>query len=412
MFIRVYAVVLGCLTASTTHAQILPLTPVTRPLSTDTVLITFERTDDTVFNSVQIKIEGGTLYLMEGNRVSDEELDDQTIGDFIREFTDEHEGLILKTTFPELRASSFAEGVYGFDEGEETFSIKAREARPSIAIGGGIGFVANEVAPRQAGSTLMRNAGLALDVVAVKPFDWVTLRARVGFHSAEPVPTVEGTDSTDAEGGSSGQQQSTSPTSPRSVVETAQAIAVGFSVDAPLPYFSSWSRQMHVSVGLDASQYWASPEVFTFPDSIRVSGRQVPISSVFSDAQIQRARTQMDRILPLGMVTGGVRLLFGSPDEYVFYIVSDVGWRNYLSRRLGVRYRRLEGDTVATPIDLSPDVTIRNERVARYSLGIRLTGGVDFKVDVTRPFARGEFEPAAPTVLRLMIGTPGLSFGN
>jgi hypothetical protein len=376
------------------------------------VLLTFHRSNDTVLAGTQIKIKDGKLYLMTGNRVSDEDLGDESIADFIRDFTDEHEGLTLSTRHPELPVANLQEGIYAFPAGHDTFSIRAREPQPSIAVGGGIGFIANEVAPRDARGSLMRNAGLALDVVASKPFDWVTLRARVGFHSAEPVPTEQSTDSAGVDEPDTPPQQGPSVMSPRSVVETAQAVAVGFSIDIPVPYAAKISNQMHVSVGADLSQYWASPDEFTFPDSVPLNGDRAALTSVFTEAQIQRARNQMDRILPLATVTTGVRLLFGGPDNYVFYILSDVGRRDYLSRRLGVRYRRAEGDSVATPIDLSPRVEVGREMIARYVLGIRLTGGVDFKVDVTRPFSRGEFEPNAPTVLRLMIGTPGLSFGN
>jgi hypothetical protein len=365
-----------------------------------------------------LKIQDGRLYIIKPNRVTDTELRNVTIAQFIRDFSDEHNGLQLTTNFPHLKVTEFLEGSYSFHSDAsdgDTIRIPARQGRPTLSVGGGIGFIANEVRPRDSNGTLMRNAGLDFDVIATKPFNRFAIRTRIGFHSAEPVPSEEAaTDSGGREDqAASAAEQSITPT-PRSVVEAAQAIAVGLNVDVPAPdWLTLDASQVHISLGFDVSQYWASPTAFVMPDSVPVNRGRRLLTDVFSTAQIDRARDQIDRVVPLRTLVAGPRMRFGGPDNYVFYVIAEYGRRDYLLRRLGVRYRLDANDPdVRTPIDISGGVKTDSETISRYALGIRLTGGIDFKLDVITPLSTREGGSTAQPILRMMIGTPGLSFGN
>jgi hypothetical protein len=103
-------------------------------------------------------------------------------------------------------------------------------------------------------------------------------------------------------------------------------------------------------------------------------------------------------------------MLFGRPDDRVFYIFSDVGTRTITRRRFGVRYAR---DEEADPPTSKPERIIaamlsESEWISRVGVGVRFNKMVDVKLDVVTPL---EVSSTGP-LLRVMIATPYLRFGR
>ena len=416
------------------HAQSVHLTPVSfGSLPRNTVLLTIQRPvledgdeeDDEAspltHPRAALRIYDGKYYILTPNNVDQEELGDGTIGDFVQYMHGKHEDLTLTTRYPEIDVSELKEGTYEFGD-NNVIEIGARQGRPSVAAALAVGFIANEVRATAGAeaNTLMRNAGLDLDLVATKPFNDFTVRTRVGFHSSEPVPVQEEGNSIPAETEpgvpSAAQDEGTeSPTDPRAVVEGAEAIAVGVELAYHFPVGERLDKnQVHMSFAVDGSQFWASPEAYVFPTFVPVNGERRPIGEVFSEEEISNARNRLDRIVPLGTLMGGGRLLFGRHNDYVFYVLADVGYRQYLARSFGVRYRvdRDADPPVTTPVAILTRFEREWEPITRLGLGVRLISTVDFKVDVVAPLSGRVRGGSAQPVLRIQLATPGVKFGN
>lgn len=417
-------------------AQPIHLTPVHRPDSSGDVLLTIRRdtgaTDTSTLKDAILKVDDGRLYIIKPNVTTYEELGSRTIRELIRDLRVEHPAVAFSSRHPERHASEIEDGIYEFAPdtslpSKDVVRMLSSQGRPHVAVSGGITFVANEVRPASGTTTLMQNAGLALDVVASKPFDLFTLRARVGFHSAEPVAAES--NSTPAAGEPVPDDPPASAPSapdPRSIVETAQAVIAGLNID--IPWFRKRTpdpNRVHLSLGLDWTQHWANPsQSFRLPDSIPLGLGHQPLTEVFSASEIARTQNHLDRVVPLHTVLVGPRILFGSGEHYTFYLIPEYGARQYPRRVLVISYDTDPNDpTARTPSRLGSLAEGEWEAIYRLALGIRLAEGVDFRLDIVQP--TGDRNPAfgpvdrsplrrdrAPAILRIMVGTPGLKFGD
>lgn len=357
---------------------------------------------------VHIRIHDGKMYVYTMTRSEQLTLGDQTLWDFIGILRLKYPKVGFLSDHPEMKVAEFAEDTFHVRNGK--IRIPGRQGRPEIAAALGIGFAAHESRPETGSDALLRNAGVDIDIVGAKPLGIFTVRARIGLHSAEPFP-VSAQDSTVAEeqpsAAQTGEEDDPEENPVRAVFERAQAIAMGINFDLALPSLDP--GQFHPSIGIEASQIWAVPEAFTFPP-VLVNGEEKPIEDVFSAEEIARARSFFERVIPQRTVLGGIRFLFGRPDDRVFYIFSDVGKRTITRRRFGVRYVI---DEEADPPTSRPERIIAailsdSEWISRVGVGVRFNRMVDVKLDVVTPL---EVSSTGP-LLRVMIATPYLRFGK
>jgi hypothetical protein len=361
---------------------------------------------------VHVRIMDGTMYIYTPSKREQLALGDQTLSEFIEILRLKYPDVGFLSDFLEMKASELAEETFQVTGGK--IIIPGRQGRPEIAAALGIGFAAHESRPGAETNTLLRDAGVDIDVIGTKPLGILTVRTRIGLHSAEAFPvSEEQEDSTPSEESISVAQTDEEPdeTDPvRGVFEKAQAIALTINFDVAIPYLGSLDPgQFHPSFAVEASQVWALPEAFTFP-AIRVNGEQKAVEEVFSTEQIARARGVFERVIPLRTWLAGPRFLFGRPNDRVFYLFTDVGQRTITRRRFGVRYS-VDNSTnppVETPIGITGGIRSDYEWISRVGMGVRFNRIVDVKLDVITPLETSTSGP----LLRVMIATPYLRFGR
>ena len=360
---------------------------------------------------VHIRIHDGKMYIYTPTRSEQLTLGDQTLWDFIGVLRLKYPNVGFLSDNPEMKVGEFAEDTFHVRDGK--IRIPGRQGRPEIAAALGIGFAAHESRPETGSNALLRNAGVDIDIIGAKPLGILTVRARIGLHSAEPVP-VSAQDSTVAEeqpsAAQTGEDDDSEEDPVRAVFERAQAIAMGINFDVALPFLAALDPgQFHPSLGMEATQIWAVPEAFTFPP-VLVNGEEEPIEDVFSAEEIARARSFFERVIPQRTVLGGIRLLFGRPDDRVFYIFSDVGKRTITRRRFGVRYvtNQEANPPTSEPQRIIAAILSESEWISRVGVGVRFNKTVDVKLDVVTPL---EVSSTGP-LLRVMIATPYLRFGR
>lgn len=410
--------------ATAAHAQLTHLSPVSSASESGSeTLLRIERRappatgQNAIDMATDLRIDNGKYYLLMPNQPVVDELGNRTLLEFVQYLNATYPGHRFSTEAPEVRVSELKEGSHPFVAG--VIEIERGEGRPQVAATLGLGFIANEVrsAAGEDGSTLMRNAGIDLEVVATKPIARFTARGRVGFHSAEPVPVQQG-DTAGASPPSSPTAPAT-PTAadPRATITGAQAVGVGLEVSYHVPLQAALGspNQSHLAFVVEGSQYWASPSAYELPSTIVVNGQTKAIADVFSEDEIQDARDRLERIVPLTSGLAGVRLLFGRHEDPAFYLLGDVGYRQYLLRSAGSRYTvsAPPGTTpVPNPTRIGTIFERRWEPILRAGGGIRLSRAIDLKVDVAAPLGDRKFGQNAQPTLRVQLATYGVKFGT
>ena len=259
-----------CAVPATSVGQVVHLPPPQHPAEAGKALLTVS-SGPTGTTPPSIRVADGRLYLLIPNgsrRVL--QLGNRTIAEFLISLDDQDRaGFLFKSESPEVSATEIEERT--FDPVGGVVTLTQRNEPPNVQVAAAIGFVANESRPRTGGNSLMRNAGIDLDLVARKAIGLGILRARLGFRTAEPVATGENTG------------PPTTSMDPRSIVEGAQAIVLGGHLDlAVMP--PNKSNDLHLSVGIEGTQYWAAPESFQMPSYLIVDGEDRPIADYFTAA--------------------------------------------------------------------------------------------------------------------------------
>lgn len=385
----------GQLHGQTVHLA--PLPEVTFPK--EAVLLSFSRaTDSSILsrNGVKVRIAGGRIYLLHPEVPAEIiELGDRTIAELITQLRAKYEGIQITSDYPELSTRYLRTGT--IESKDDVFLIGGRQSAPTVRGLLGLGFALNEIQRDATSSRLLHNGGFHLDLVGTKQFENLALRTRIGFRSGEAISvTQERSDSVD------GGEDPSEPASVTSFVETAERITIGAHLDY---VFGGW-EELRGAFGVEVAGSWNALPAFVFP-AIRVDSLRVPINEVFDSAQIAPVRERLDRVVPLGSVLAGPRIIVGPREEQLFYAQLDAGFIHDPVRIFGVRYR-VDRDAAGQIVRRIPDqpfarVGLSVEPVWRVGVGSRLAGVVDLRVDATGQIWRrnNEIKP----LLRILIGS-------
>lgn len=353
-------------------------------------------------NTVEgVRVEDGRMYLMTMAATEVIDMRELTVAQLVEQLRGKYSGIQVYAPQPGLKTSDLREGTE--EPTNRKFIIKGRRPRPTVRPELGVGLSLAEAADRESSGTLLRNIGLHLDLIGTKQFNWGTVRARIGLSNAPQTASKDSTgpEDSDGDGGDDTEAGSVS-----AFVESTQVVILGAHFDIPLWSFGG-NEGAHLGFGLDLSNHYAGFERFTY-DSIPVDGERRSAEEVFSAAEIGRASRILDRVRPVASFLFGPQLVFGTRDDYTFYILTETGYTEVYERTAGVRYRIDRETGVRTPFQLLPTVGSSAIWIGRVGIGVKLGNHVNIRADAVTPM--WDQTDRLPPQLRLIVATSGLRF--
>jgi hypothetical protein len=350
---------------------------------------------------VGLRVEDGRMYLM--TMVTTEIIDmrELTIAQVVEQLRGKYDGIQVFAPQPGLKASQLREGTV--EPVANMLTIGGRRPRPTVTPELGIGLSLAETTGQESGA-LLQNIGLHLDLLGTKQFAWGTIRARIGLSNA---PQTTPKDSTGPDTPDQAEDEDSEPTSVSAFVESTQVVILGAQLDVPLWSFGG-VEGAHLGWGFEWSNHYAAFEPFAYDSIPADSGQRRSVDQVFSTGEINRSSRILNRVRPVASLLTGPKLVFGTREDYSFYIQAETGYTEVYQRTAGVRYRMDPETRTRTPFQLLPRVGSSSIWVARVGIGVKLGSSVNIRADAVT--AVRDQTDRVPPLLRLVVATTGLKF--